>query len=215
MESDGQPSTTDGASMETDQPAEGERKPQDPSTSMCHFNLRCTNRDCPYVHQSPAAPEGTAVDMSDTCTFGAACKNVKCVGKHPSPAQIKAFQSQELCKFFPNCTKPNCPFKHPTMPVCRFGANCKTPNCQFTHLQIPCRFNPCTNMRCPYKHEPGQQKLATFADYSWTPDKPTAEGAAGEHVSNRKFVDEQAGEEELVKPEDTEGMAGIKEEVIT
>ncbi len=161
------------------------------------------------------------VDMSDTCTFGAACKNAKCVGKHPSPAQIKAFQAQELCKFFPNCTKPNCPFKHPTMPVCRFGANCKTPNCQFTHLQIACRFNPCTNMRCPYKHEPGQQKTTSFADYSWTPDKQQSEQEAEDkmqHVSDRKFVDEQAGEEELVRPGNEpngNNAAAIREEVIT
>jgi len=172
------------------------------------------------VHQSPAAPEGTVVDMSDTCSFGAACKNTKCAAKHPSPSQIKAFQGQELCKFFPNCTKPNCPFKHPTTPVCRFGANCKTPNCQFTHLQIACRFNPCTNLRCPYVHEPGQQKLTSFADYSWTPDKQQSEQDAGkEHVSNRRFVDDQAGEEELIRPEDvaaeTNGNAGVREEVIT
>ncbi|EXJ72624.1 uncharacterized protein A1O5_03770 [Cladophialophora psammophila CBS 110553] len=214
MEGDGQtpgpePSTTDA------QPTtEGERKPQDPSNTMCHFNLRCTNKDCPYVHQSPAAPEGTVVDMSDTCQFGPACKNSKCVGKHPSPAQVRAFQAQELCKFFPNCTKPNCPFKHPTMPLCKFGANCKTPNCPFTHLQVPCRFNPCTNLRCPYKHEPGQQKTTNFADYTWTPDKQTEQDAAKQHVSDRKFVDDQAGEEELIKPE-TGTETQIREEVIT
>ncbi|KIX05980.1 uncharacterized protein Z518_03954 [Rhinocladiella mackenziei CBS 650.93] len=217
MEGDGQVTTTDGPSMDVEPTAE--TKTNDPSRTMCHFNLRCTNKDCPYVHQSPAAPEGTVVDMSDTCSFGVACKNPKCVGKHPSPAQVKAFQAQELCKYFPNCTKPNCPFKHPNMPVCRFGANCKTPNCQFTHLQIPCRFNPCTNMRCPYKHEPGQQKLASFADYSWTPDKQTEQDAAKGHVSDRKFVDEQAGEEELIKPEgtstETNGNMGMREEVIT
>lgn len=218
MEADGQSTAAENTSMDVQQVAEGERKPQDPSTTMCHFNLRCTNKDCPYVHQSPAAPEGTVVDMSDTCTFGAACKNVKCVAKHPSPAQIKAFQAQELCKFFPNCTKTNCPFKHPTMPVCRFGANCKTPNCQFTHLQIPCRFNPCTNMRCPYKHEPGQQKTTSFSDYSWTPDKQNEQDASKSHVSDRRFVDEHAGEEELIKPEssaDANGNAAIREEVIT
>lgn len=218
MEADSQTTGAETSSMDVQQNAESERKPLDPSTTMCHFNLRCTNKDCSYVHQSPAAPEGTIVDMSDNCAFGAACKNFKCVGKHPSPAQVKAFQAQELCKFFPNCTKPNCPFKHPTMPVCRFGASCKTPNCQFTHLQTPCRFNPCTNMRCPYQHEPGQQKLPSFADYSWTPDKQTDSAEAKEHVSDRKFVDEQAGEEELIKPEgqaDANGNAGMREEVIT
>lgn len=215
MDTDAQSSIADAGSMDVEQSGEGERKHQDPANTMCHFNLRCTNKDCIYVHQSPAAPEGTTIDMADTCSFGAACKNAKCVGKHPSPSQIKSFQTQELCKFFPNCTKSNCPFKHPTAPVCRFGANCKTPNCQFTHLQIACRFNPCTNLRCPYKHEAGQQKLTSFADYSWTPDKQSEQDAGKEHVSDRRFVDDQAGEEELIKAEDMVTDAGMREEVIT
>jgi hypothetical protein len=206
MEGDEQ--STDAPGMDVDQAA-GQPK-QDAANTMCHFNLRCTNKDCPYVHQSPAAPPGTVVDMSDTCTFGAACKNPKCTAKHPSPAQIKATQAQEICKFFPNCTRPNCPYKHPNAPLCRFGSNCKTPNCQFTHLEIPCHFNPCTNMRCPYKHNPGQQKATSLADYTWTPDKQNqtsqaVSAAAGDHVSDRRFVDENAGEEELVKPEATTG----------
>ncbi|EXJ95310.1 hypothetical protein A1O1_00430 [Capronia coronata CBS 617.96] len=218
-EGDGQSSEAGTSAMDVEQNSQSERKPLDPATTMCHFNLRCTNKDCPYVHQSPAAPEGTVVDMNDTCSFGAACKNVKCVGKHPSPSQVRAFQAQELCKFFPNCTKPNCPFKHPSMPVCRFGANCKTPNCQFTHLQTPCRYNPCTNLRCPFKHEPGQQKVNNFSDFTWTPDKQADANASKDHLSNRKFVDEQAGEEELVRPEDgnvdSNGDAGMTQEVIT
>ncbi|ETI28025.1 hypothetical protein G647_00474 [Cladophialophora carrionii CBS 160.54] len=217
MEGDGQSTTGDAMTTTEGQEAgDAERKPQDPSTTMCHFNLRCTNPDCAYVHQSPAAPEGTIVDMSDTCTFGPACKNSKCVAKHPSPAKVKAYQAQELCKFFPNCTKPNCPFKHPSMPLCRFGANCKTPNCAFTHVQTACKFNPCTNLKCPYKHEPGQQKTTNFADYTWTPEKQAEQDAANQHVSDRKFVDDQAGEEELVKPDASgSGETQMREEVIT
>jgi len=219
--------TTDAApsaTTETTSPMEGQqlshpqRRAHDPSTTMCHFNLRCTNKDCPYVHQSPAAPEGTVVDMSDTCSFGAACKNAKCVGRHPSPAQIKAHQAEELCKYFPNCTNPVCPYKHPSMPLCNFGANCKNPNCKFTHLQTPCRFNPCLNPRCPYKHEPGQNK--TFADYTWTAEgaKEKEEQTAREHVSDRKFVADDAGEEELIKPDhngDGKVEQAVREEVIT
>jgi nuclear polyadenylated RNA-binding protein NAB2 len=201
------------ASVDMQSVADSEKKPLDPSMTMCHFNLRCTNADCAYVHQSPAAPEGTLVDMSESCTFGPACKNAKCVLKHPSPAKVKAFQAQETCKFFPNCTKPNCPFKHPSMPMCKFGGSCKTENCPFTHLQTPCRFNPCTNLRCPFKHEPGQQKINNFADYTWTPDKAATANQSSEtdHVSDRKFVDDQAGEEELIKPEEQQQQ----QEVIT
>ena len=211
MEGDAQSTVADTTKAEGQETVDVDRKPLDPSATMCHFNLRCSNADCAYVHQSPAAPEGTIVDMSQTCTFGPACKNSKCVAKHPSPAKVKAFQAQELCKFFPNCTKPNCGYKHPNMPLCKFGSSCKTPNCPFTHLEVACKFNPCTNLRCPYKHEPGQQKTANFADYSWTPEKQVEQVAANQHVSDRKFVDDLAGEEELVKPEE----AQIREEVIT
>ena len=213
MEGDAQSTAGDTTAAEGQEIGEAP-KPQDPSSTMCHFNLRCTNADCAFVHQSPAAPEGTLVDMSETCTFGPACKNSKCVGKHPSPAKVRAFQAQELCKFFPNCSKPNCQFKHPNTPLCKFGASCKTANCPFTHLEVACRFSPCTNLRCPYKHEPGQQKTTNFADYSWVaPAKQADQGTDNEHVSERKFMDDQLSEE-LIRPEG-EGEAQVREEVVT
>lgn len=172
--------------------------------TVCKFNLKCTKSDCIFAHQSSAAPLGTTIDVTDTCTFGAACQNKKCVGRHPSPAQKKIHQAEQECKFFPNCTNPHCPFKHPNMPLCRNGADCKLEDCKFTHLQTPCRFNPCKNPTCPYKHDEGQQQaqVRTFADMTWTPDK------AKEHVSERKFVTNDDGqEEELIVPhgqEDTD-----------
>ncbi len=215
MEGDSQSAAGEANTIEGQEMGDADRKPSDPSTTMCHFNLRCTNADCAFVHQSPAAPDGTIVDLSEpACSFGPACKNAKCVAKHPSPAKVRAFQAQETCKFFPNCTKPNCPFKHPSMPVCKFGASCKTQNCPFTHLQTACRFNPCTNLKCPYKHEPGQQKTTNFSDYSWTPEKQAEQDAANDHLSDRKFVDEQAGSEELIKPEGNMEIQS-REEVIT
>lgn len=174
----------------------------DASTTMCRFNQRCTNKSCPYVHSSPAAPDGLTVDMTDTCSFGAACKNSKCTGRHPSPAQIKAHQSEEQCKFFPYCTNPSCPFKHPTMPMCRNGADCTVPHCKFTHLQTACKFNPCKNVRCPYKHAEGQR--GSYSDKVWTADSGKKEEK--DHVSERKFVEDD-GEEELVKPEDVAAQA--------
>lgn len=191
---------TPSSSMEVEQSSQPS-KLGDPTTTMCRFNLRCINKDCPYVHQSPAAAEGTAVDMNNACTFGVTCKNTKCVGKHPSPALIKAHQSQELCKFFPNCSNPNCGFKHPTTPLCRNGGDCKIEGCIFTHLQTPCRFKPCLNARCPYKHEEGQRGGAA-ASHVWTKDQPS-QPQSQEHVSERKFVTE--GEEELIKPEPEQG----------
>jgi hypothetical protein len=160
--------------------------------TICKFNLSCTNKDCIYAHQSPAAPPGTAIDVSDVCSFGAACKNKKCTGRHPSPAQKIAHQTEQDCKFFPNCTNPRCPFRHPAMPLCRNGADCTTPNCKFTHVKTMCKFNPCLNPACPFKHEEGQ-KRGKFDDKVWVAGEK-------EHVSERKFVDESQGVEELIVP---------------
>ena len=172
--------------------------------SICRFNLKCTRKDCPFAHQSPAAPEGITVDVSDTCSFGAACKNHKCTARHPSPAQRISHQAEEQCKFYPNCTNPACSFKHPSLPMCRNGADCTVPYCKFTHLQTPCKFNPCLNPRCPFKHAEGQR--GSYADKVWT-----AEGVPQKedgHVSERRFVDD-AAEEELIKPEASENQDGI------
>lgn len=62
--------------------------------------------------------------------------------------------------------------------------------CKYTHLQTMCRFKPCTNRFCPYKHEEGQR--GTFQDKVWTAD------GSKDHVSERKFVDPSAPEELLV-----------------
>ncbi|KAK2591862.1 hypothetical protein QQS21_010441 [Conoideocrella luteorostrata] len=163
-----------------------------PDETVCKYNLKCTNKECKFAHQSPAAPPGATVDMNDVCSFGAACKNRKCVGRHPSPATKLAHQSEQECKFFPNCQNPRCPFKHPSMPLCRNGANCTTPNCKFTHVTTKCKFNPCLNPSCAFAHEVGQQ--GGFKDKVWTADSGV------EHVSERKFVDENALEE-LVQPD--------------
>lgn len=171
--------------------------PESASETICRFNLTCTKKDCPYAHQSPEAPPGTTIDVTDECPFGAACKNRKCVGRHPSPAQKIVHQSEQDCRFFPHCTNPACPFRHPTaMPPCRFGADCKNEGCKFTHVKTMCRFNPCLNPQCPFKHAEGQ-KRGVFGDKVWrVADDSEDKG----HVSERKFVDEM-GEEELVVPD--------------
>lgn len=169
----------------------------DADRTVCSFNLRCTKPDCSYAHQSSAAPPGVTIDLDDTCSYGAACKNFKCVGKHPSPAKKQTYQADTDCSFFPNCTKINCPFRHPAKPkpLCRNGADCSTTGCPFTHtttVNTKCMFNPCTKKTCPFKHEEGQQKI--YEDNVWV-KKP--------HVSERKFVDESEPEE-LIKPEPVE-----------
>ena len=148
------------------------REAPNPDETVCRFNLRCQNRDCKFAHQSPAAPPNTTVDLTDVCTFGAACKNRKCVGRHPSPANKAAHQSEQDCKFFPNCTNPHCTFKHPCKPACRNGGECKVPNCPFTHLKVACKFRPCTNRFCGFLHEEGQR-----GTFSSDPGKTKSSGA--------------------------------------
>lgn len=86
--------------------------------------------------------------------------------------------------------------------MCRNGADCTNPGCKFTHLQTHCKFNPCLNPKCPYKHTAGQR--GSYADKVWT-----AEGEQDlekNHVSERKFVADEDEEEELIKPEAAAGQ---------
>lgn len=186
-----QPQSQNDNSMDVEMNSSDKVDSLSPDTT-CRFNLSCTNKDCKFAHQSPAAPPGTAIDVADVCTFGAACKNRKCVGRHPSPAQKIAHQTTQDCIYFPNCKNTNCPFRHPTMPLCRNGADCTTPDCKFTHVKTMCKFNPCLNPTCAFKHEEGQ-KRGKFDDKVWVAD------GTKEHVSERKFVDED-GNEELILP---------------
>ena len=194
--------------VESSQPTSAEMSPD----TVCKFNLKCSKPDCIFAHQSPAAPPGTTIDVNDHCPFGAACKNRKCVARHPSPAQKTSHQSDQDCKFFPNCTNAACPFRHPSMPMCRNGADCTREGCKFTHVKTKCRFNPCLNPSCIYKHEEGQRRGA-FDDKVWQ----AGESQEREHVSERKFVvGDEGEEEELIVPGNHVMGEGIaKTEVVT
>ena len=194
-------SMTDGPAAEGENThVENTRQGPDPSTTMCHFNQRCMKADCPFVHSSPAAPKSAIVDMAETCSFGAACKNFKCVGKHPSPAKRQQFQAEQECQFFPNCRDPaNCPYKHPVEKPCRNGADCTTPGCPFWHSSVVCKFNPCKNPSCVYKHPlDGQKKKGSNV---WVAPK-NGEDQKQEHVSERKFIDENKAEELIIPGQD-------------
>lgn len=194
-------SMADGAAVETTEGMEVETSRPDPSRTMCKFNQTCSKPDCPFVHSSPAAIRGTVVDMNETCSFGVKCMNRKCVGKHPSPAQRAQFQAEQECAFYPNCRDPaNCPFKHPTVAACRNGADCTTPGCKFWHSSVMCKYNPCTNIRCPYKHAEGQKQAKSHV---WVAPKDGNQDQK-EHVSERKFIDESQPEELIIPDKNTE-----------
>jgi len=65
---------------------------------------------------------------------------------HPS-------KKADKCLFYPNCTKPDCPFFHPTencklFPACPFGKKCR-----FIHPDIPCEYGSmCLRLGCSYTH---------------------------------------------------------------
>ena len=186
---------------DTDMSGGKQEAPQN-DDAVCKYNLWCTNKECKFAHQSPAAPPGATIDVNDVCSFGAACKNRKCVARHPSPAQKTAHQSEQICKFFPNCQNSRCPFKH--LLPCRNGAECTTPNCKFHHIKIKCKFNPCLNPQCVFTHDVGQQ--GGFKDKVWTAE------STEEHVSDRKFVGDQGENEEYVAPEDEMRQEGTAQD---
>ncbi|KAG0650677.1 Protoporphyrinogen oxidase [Hyphodiscus hymeniophilus] len=190
------------SSMDVEMSQDASEKPElDPHTP-CKWQLKCTREDCMYAHQSPAAKAGAPIDVDDVCSYGAACTNYKCTGRHPSPAKrlahVKPNASEIPCIFDPNCTKRDCPYKHSKMPICRNGADCTVADCKFTHNQTVCKFNPCNNPNCIFKHPPGHQR-GKFADKVWTADNQK------EHVSQRKFIDENAPEELIIPG--SEGMS--------
>ncbi|KAK4697796.1 nuclear polyadenylated RNA-binding protein NAB2, partial [Lecanoromycetidae sp. Uapishka_2] len=73
------------------------------------------------------------------------------------------------------------------------GADCRIEGCKFTHVKIMCKFNPCKNPSCAYKHAEGQKGV--YPDKVWVADEEK------KHVSERKFLDDEMGEEELVLPD--------------
>lgn len=201
---DGQPKDPNAAAQGDDSEMGGTREPTNPEDTVCRYNLRCTNKDCKLAHQSPAAPPGATVDVSDVCTFGAACKNYKCVGRHPSPATKTAHQSEQDCKFWPNCQNPRCPFKHPSKPPCRNGGDCNVAGCDFYHTTVMCKYKPCTNRYCTFKHEEGQR--GPFPDKVWTAD------GTNQHVSERKFADADAAEEAVIPGAGDDAMGGTEQQ---
>ena len=160
----------------------------DPATTMCKFNTFCTKPDCPFAHQTPAAPQGVSVDVTSECSYGVACKNFKCVSRHPSPAKKFEHQQQQECKFGPYCQNTKCQFKHSSAKPCRNGGDCTTQGCTFFHSPIECKFTPCTNPRCQFKHKEGQK----------TGSNVWKAGDGNDHISERKFVDENGVEEVII-----------------
>ncbi|SMQ51560.1 unnamed protein product [Zymoseptoria tritici ST99CH_3D7] len=215
---DSKPAHADGMDID------GEDQSNSKFSVMCKFNHNCSNPGCGFAHSTPASTTPISVDLSETCTFGSACKNFKCHARHPSPAQAHGGGGgggggiKAVCKFYPNCTNPNCMFEHPAGAACRNGADCTVPGCKFTHTTIVCKYNPCSRPTCPFKHADGQ-KRGNFQDKVWTADG--ADGANGNGKADR-FADfnkqSEGAAEELILPgqqaEEANGNGFKQEEAI-
>ncbi len=59
----------DGQSEDVDM-GQGKAESANPEETVCKWNLRCTNKECKFAHQSPAAPPGVTVDVKDVYVRG-------------------------------------------------------------------------------------------------------------------------------------------------
>ncbi|UKZ77962.1 hypothetical protein TrVFT333_005696 [Trichoderma virens FT-333] len=153
----------------------GKREPPNPDETVCKYNLHCTNKDCKFAHQSPAAPPEF---LSMSTMFAASAPPARTA----NASDVIPHQPQDL-PTRANRTASSSPT------VKTLDARSSTPQCLSA---ATCKYTPCLNPTCPFAHEEGQQ--GGFKDKVWTP------GQGQEHVSERKFVDENA-EEQLIKPE--------------
>ncbi|GAK66334.1 uncharacterized protein PAN0_012c4556 [Moesziomyces antarcticus] len=148
--------------------------PTEPSeTSICRWNVGCTNPMCAYSHASPAnaGPGGdpnALVLSQQNCRFGARCTNKDCTRSHVSPAVARirppapAFAPAPPKVLSMDAALPSQSSSRP----CRFGAACTRPDCFFAHPQrssaaTPCRFGlGCTRPDCYFTHPEGQRAIA-------------------------------------------------------
>lgn len=157
-------------------------------TSLCRWNLGCTNPMCQYSHATPAnaGPGGdpnALVLSQQNCRYGARCTNKDCTRSHVSPAvaRIQGRAAPPPTSAFTPVARPMVseatlsmdaalPSQTGSRP-CRFGASCSRTDCFFSHppgrtlnnpSATPCRFGlGCTRPDCFFSHPPGQR--AAFA----------------------------------------------------
>ncbi|XP_068688101.1 zinc finger CCCH domain-containing protein 14-like [Montipora foliosa] len=94
----------------------------------CKYDGRCANSACPYTHKLRSKLQTSPVS-SPVSGFMFPSPSVL-VPSSPSVPPIP-------CKFYPSCTKADCPFYHPQPKPCRFGLSCTRPNCLFSHPAKP------------------------------------------------------------------------------
>jgi RNA-binding, Nab2-type zinc finger len=103
------------------------KKPQRPKKAqeqvpLCKYGAKCTKPECVFAHPTPAGGPDAIVLRGEMCPDGRGCQNaevlyiqtklIQCDMGHPSPVVDSSKRKEtEMCKFFPNCTNPECTFK--------------------------------------------------------------------------------------------------------
>ncbi|KAG8883977.1 hypothetical protein FRB97_005421 [Tulasnella sp. 331] len=147
------------------------------SPTLCKFVTNCNNPTCRYSHPSPVSTLESGVVLStDPCEKGIECADKDCIYAHVSKAAKNAPStaaattpahppaattlSQAPCKFDPNCTRPNCPYYHPS----HKHRVTKTHSQANNSSSVACRFgSACTRSDCPYTHPPGRVLPGQFS----------------------------------------------------
>jgi hypothetical protein len=99
----------------------------------------------------------------------------------PGPFAVNAIP----CKFGASCTRPGCPFSHPST----------QPSQASQASSIPCKFGiQCTRADCKFSHPPGRVNPASFKGLSGTSEvKPHANRSMRFNTGAAEFVPRQAG----------------------
>ncbi|XP_077409439.1 zinc finger CCCH domain-containing protein 14 isoform X2 [Vanacampus margaritifer] len=118
-------------------------------TERCKFWPVCKSGDeCPYHHPSRTCKTFPTCKFGDKCLFihpnckyDARCSKPDCAYTHVSrrgavapptrPVAPPAAPTVNMCRFFPQCKKMDCPFYHPK--PCHFASQCKRDGCTFFH----------------------------------------------------------------------------------
>ncbi|XP_061091699.1 zinc finger CCCH domain-containing protein 14-like isoform X1 [Conger conger] len=114
----------------------------------CRFWPACESRDkCSYHHPTTQCKTFPHCSFGDKCLFihpnckyNGQCTRVDCPYTHnskrsvTSSSKLDAKMPPDLCHFFPECKKMDCPFYHPK--PCRFATRCKRADCYFYHPPV-------------------------------------------------------------------------------
>lgn len=144
----------------------------------CRFQEHCSNPSCNFQHaasfsivttttttNAPVGQSNQPVPIQQQANPPQAAVAVPLLIQSPMILQASQ-QNRILCRYFPKCTAPACPFLHPSSVVCRFGEACIRVDCLYAHptgrlftgpkskVMAPCVFGKsCTRLTCPYQHE--------------------------------------------------------------